>query len=398
MSLERLLLQDFRNFRDGEFHLPPEGVALVGANAQGKSNFLEAIHYLEMLRSFRGSQDGRLIRFGAPLFRLEGDVRAAAREAPDDGTLAPAPVSLAVGFQREGGAKRVRVDGTQPPRLADALGHLGSVVFTPDDVRLVSGGPQERRRFLDIALSLNVPGYLEALQRYRQILTRRNAVLRAQEPRESIRAWNPLLAREGAALIQARDTWVREMAGPFSEMVARVSANEAGLMAYRPGVPGMAASVETPLAEPEAAFLEALEAGEVRERRQGITLAGPHRDDLQLMMIPGGAGGAALEAHDTRDLREYGSGGQRRTAALALRLVEARTVAHFRSRTPLLLLDDVFAELDEARALRVLELLQEMPPGQVILTAPRDGEVRLHRGGMALWRIDGGVIETGGDG
>jgi DNA replication and repair protein RecF len=390
VSLERLFLQDFRNFRDGEFHLPPEGVALVGANAQGKSNFLEAIQYLEMLRSFRGSQDARLIRFGAPLFRLEGDVRSGSL-----GHGTSEPIRLSIGFQREGGAKRVRVDGTPPKRLADALGHLGSVVFTPDDIRLVSGGPQERRRFLDIMLSLNVPGYLEALQRYRQILTRRNAALRGQESRESVRAWNPLLAREGGKILQARDTWVREVAAPFSDIVARVSASEAGMIGYRPGVPGMMASTDIPLENPEVTFLEALEGGEVRERRQGITLAGPHRDDLQLVMVPGGTG---VEAHDSRDLREYGSGGQRRTAALALRLVEARTVELFRKRTPMLLLDDVFAELDEARALRVLELLQSMPPGQVILTAPRDAEVRLHRGGMALWRIDGGTIETGGDG
>ncbi len=381
MSLERLLLKDFRNFEEVELHVPPAGIALVGANAQGKTNFLEAIHYLEMLRSFRGSQDGQLIRFGAPFFRIEGTL------APP--TPAEPPVRLAVAFQRGAEGKRVRLNGAPPPRLGEALGHLGSVVFTPDDMRLIAGGPQERRRFLDVTLSLNIPGYLGLLQRYRQVLTRRNAALRAQQPLDAVRAWNPLLAEAGGAILTHRERWVRQMAPLFAELVEQVSTHESGCMTYRPGVPGLAAvGGESETFGPEVAFLEALKVGETRDRQRGVTLVGPHRDDLHLTMATG-AGASA------RDLRDYGSGGQRRTAALALRLLEARTVERFRNRQPVLLLDDVFAELDEARSRRILELLEAMPVAQVILTAPRDADVRLHRGGMALWRIEDGVIQTG---
>lgn len=390
MSLTRLYLRDFRNFQEVDLIFPPEGVALVGSNAQGKTNLLEAIHYLEMLRSFRGSQDSQLIRFGASFFRLEGHLAS--------------EMTMSVAFQRGGEGKRVRVNGSPPPRLGDALGHVGSVVFTPDDVRLISGGPQERRRFLDITLSLNVPGYLATLQRYRQVLTRRNAALRAQQPREGVRAWNPLLAEAGGAILRHRDHWIRTMAPVFAEIVEQVSAHESGIMTYRPGVTGLRGSPDKALPDPEAALLDALTAGESRERQRGVTLTGPHRDDLHLAMVrpltqgeeraPDGEGEASRMA---RDLRDYGSGGQRRTAALALRVVEARTVETFRQRKPLLLLDDVFAELDEARSARILELFERMALGQVILTAPRDAEVRLRRGEMALWRIRHGTIQTGGD-
>jgi DNA replication and repair protein RecF len=384
--------------------VPAAGVALVGANAQGKTNFLEAIHFLEMLRSFRGSPDSQLIRFGAPFFRIEGDLAPRAAPAPD----APAepPLKVAVAFQRGAAeGKRVRLNGAAPVRLGDALGHLGSVVFTPDDMRLISGGPQERRRFLDVVLSLNVPGYLASLQRYRQVLTRRNAALRAQQPMGAVRAWNPLLAEAGGALLAHRSAWVQTMAATFAERVEQVSAHESGCMLYRPGVPGLgpvgaseSASAAPPPAAPTPpapaltavvvatdALREALEAGEARDRQRGVTLAGPHRDDLQLTMLRGAEAPA-------RDLRDYGSGGQRRTAALALRLVEARTVERFRQRPPLLLLDDVFAELDEDRSRRILALLEQTAAGQVILTAPRDADVHFRRGGMALWRIEGGQI------
>src|SRR5690606_22234481 len=153
-----------------DLEIPREGLALVGDNAQGKSSFLEAIYYLETFRSFRGARDEQLLAFGEGVFRVAGTVL---RE--DEGGSAPVDHEVTAAFAKEGKRKKVTVDGTEPDRLGDAIGSLGAVIFSPSDIELVGGGPDERRRFLDIVLSLNEPGYLGALQEYRQGLARRNA-------------------------------------------------------------------------------------------------------------------------------------------------------------------------------------------------------------------------------
>ncbi|TVP42441.1 MAG: DNA replication and repair protein RecF [Gemmatimonadales bacterium] len=416
MTLHRLRLQGFRNLEDATLELPAEGVALVGANAQGKSNFLEAIHYLEIFRSCRGTRDTRLIRFGEDFFRLEARIGPGASSVPEPGGDAPRSRSVAAAVQRAGPIKKVTVDGEEPPRIGDALGEMGSVLFTPDDVRLVADGPQERRRFLDIVLSVNAPGYLEALQRYRQVLAQRNAALRDRAPRATVEAWDPLLAGAGARVLRMRAAWVRAGAPTFRSVVEEVSGGERGVLAYQPGVPGgpgapgnpgtpgsgafpavqpdehEAASIDAPWGD---WFAGALREGLEADRRRGTTLIGPHRDEFTMGLEPDGEDPAPKGG---RDLREYGSGGQKRTAALALRILEAETVLRRRGRPALLLLDDVFAELDADRSERVLGLLDRTAAGQVVLTAPKDADVRFRHDRLPRWRISGGRIETGGEG
>tara|TARA_B100002052_G_C15731797_1_gene529028 strand:- start:411 stop:872 length:462 start_codon:yes stop_codon:yes gene_type:complete len=153
-------------------------------------------------------------------------------------------------------------------------------------------------------------------------------------------------------------------------------------MSYRPNV-----SLESG-ADIEASresFREALEGSRDREARRGITLVGPHRDDLRLQVCGEG---------DDLDFRDYGSGGQRRTAALALRLVEAMTIRESRSQRPMILLDDVFAELDAGRSERILELMEAEDTGQVVLTAPKDADVRVRRDALPRWKIEAGEITT----
>src|SRR5690348_1029783 len=165
--LHRLSIRAFRNLARVDLTPAAEGMAVIGENGQGKSNLLEAIYYLQILRSFRGARDRELVGFGAPGFHLSADVHGArARE-------------VAVGFERTGGRKRVLLDGGEPERLTDALGAFPAVIFSPQDAVLVSGAPSARRRYLDILLSLTSPSYLPALQRYRAALVRRNAAMRA---------------------------------------------------------------------------------------------------------------------------------------------------------------------------------------------------------------------------
>ncbi|HET7462672.1 MAG TPA: DNA replication/repair protein RecF [Longimicrobium sp.] len=372
MYLSRLHLRNWRNFGEQVVELPPEGVAIIGDNGQGKTNLLEAVYYLEIFRSFRGAPDEQLVRFGEEVFRIEGTLSA---PGGADRTLAAA-------FERRRRKKKVVVNGAEPERLGDALGLVGAVIFSPVDVELVAGGPGERRRFLDIVLSLAEPGYLGALQRYRQALFQRNTLLRQGASRALVQAFDDTLIASGSRVIGARARWVARREASFAAQYARVAGGQPGFIAFAPSVD---LPEPTPPAEDVArAFRDQLERVAEREQARGMTLAGPHRDDLRFTTQQ--ADGQPL------DLRTYGSGGQQRTAAIALRMVEAETIRETRGRESVILLDDVFAELDPGRSRRIIEWIDEAEGGQVILTSPKETDVVIHGGRLPRWTIRDGLV------
>ena len=165
MRLSGLAIRHFRNLGSQDLELPSEGVALIGDNAQGKSNFLEAIYYLETFRSFRGARDEQLVAFHEGVFRVAGTLQAIDTDRS---------MEVAAAFEKKGKRKKVSVDGAEPDRMGDALGRLAAVIFSPADVELVSGGPGERRPFLHILLSLRQPGYPPALPAVRRPLSPRS--------------------------------------------------------------------------------------------------------------------------------------------------------------------------------------------------------------------------------
>lgn len=376
MYLSRLHLRNYRNFADQAVELPPQGVAIIGDNGQGKTNFLEAIYYLEIFRSFRGAPDDQLVRFGEEVFRVEGTLRD---EEGHERTLAAA-------FERRRRKKKVTANGAEPERLSDALGGVGAVIFSPSDVEIVSGGPGERRRFLDIVLSLAEPGYLVALQRFRQALFQRNTLLRQSAAPGLVAAWNPGLVAAGSRVVAARARWVAARAEGFATHYLHVSGGQSGAIGFEPSVDGWE---EGTMPEPETVaehFREALDRVADREQRRGMTLVGPHRDDLRFTVQS--PTGAAL------DLRTYGSGGQQRTAAIAARMVEAETIRETRGRESVILLDDVFAELDPGRSQRIVEWIDREKGGQVILTSPKPSDFQFHGSTLPRWTIRGGVVSA----
>jgi DNA replication and repair protein RecF len=377
VPLKRLRIAGFRNLGDQELEFPAEGVAIVGRNAQGKSNLLEAIYYLETLRSFRGAREDQLVGFGRDVFRIEGVL-----EGDPQGVT-----SVAAAFQRRGREKKVTVDGAEVERLAQGIGHLSAVLFSPLDTGLVSEGPAERRRYLDIVLSLNRPGYLEALQRYRKILAQRNAALKERAEPGVVRVWDEPLSRLGGEVMEARASWCADWVERFGDYYARVSGNVRALLRYQPAV---GSSVERPdgesIGDPgvwRGALAEGLTRSWDRDARLGTTSVGPHRDDMVLSLD---------SDRGDLDLRDFGSGGQRRTAALALRLVEADTIRAARGKEPLVLMDDAFAELDADRSQRILELMESEEKGQVIVTAPKEADIRFRSGQLERWTIESGAI------
>ncbi|MEN8376420.1 MAG: DNA replication and repair protein RecF [Gemmatimonadota bacterium] len=369
-----LRLRDFRNFAAADLAMPEQGVALVGDNGSGKTNLVEGIYYLEAFRSFRGAPDEQLARFGEAGFFVSGAFAVGDRT-----------VEVTAGYLREGRRKRVRVDGVEPERLGDALGEVGVVVFSPSDIDLVAGSPAERRRFLDVLLSLNEPGYVDALQRYKHALRQRNALLRSGAGSDR-HPWDEALVRWGVPVLEARRRWSAEYAAPFEEYCRAVGDGHGMSLRYKSSLgaaePGaLDAEEEGPsLAD---SFRHGLERRRHREEELGTTLVGPHRDDLTLRLVQ-------REGADV-DLRDYGSGGQRRTAAVALRLVEADTIRARREREPLVLLDDIFAELDAGRSRRLMALLGERGAGQLLVTAPKEVDLGVDVA-LERWTIRAGAI------
>jgi DNA replication and repair protein RecF len=367
-------LRSFRNFDEETVELPERGAALIGDNGQGKTNLLEAIYYLEIFRSFRGARDEQLITFGGEHFRVEGQLSGGGEE-----------VEVAAAYALEGRRKKVTVSGREPDRVGEAIGQVGAIVFTASDVEIVAGGPGARRRFLDITLSLVEPGYLVALQRYRQVLSQRNGLLRDGAGPQELSAWNQGLVEEGSAIIEARARWVATRQASFSRYYEAVSGGQEAGLEYTPSVAEPGGGEDgVPTRELWAdAFVHQLQGLGERERRRGLTLAGPHRDDLRFWVA----------GSDERvQLRTYGSAGQQRTAAVALRMAEAETLSASRGRRPIIMLDDVFAELDPPRSERVVELLSAEEWGQVLVTSPKPSEYALMGDSLAQYRIAGGKV------
>ncbi|MGI9077367.1 MAG: DNA replication/repair protein RecF [Gemmatimonadaceae bacterium] len=368
-ELRQLRARNFRNLASVDANISPGGMALVGDNAQGKTNFLEAVYYLQLLRSFRGDRDQELVRFGTSGFHLSGVIAGTG------------PGEISVGFERPAngkvsGRKRARLNGAEPLRLSDALGILPSVIFSPRDAVIITGGPGERRRFLDVMLALASRPYLIALQRYRAALANRNAAIRSTKPDEgddSVAVWEPALAESGAVLWDARQKWVASQSGRFAELSGAIGERGEAALAYRPRA--------HPQTSPEldVTLREWLERKRALDIRRGFTHIGPHRDELAILL-------------DGRDLQGYASAGQQRTGAIALRLLEAETLRAATGMDPIVLLDDPFAELDARRSRRILDLLNSAGHGQTLLAVPRPSDIPGGFTRLERWRITDGVL------
>lgn len=307
---------------------------LVGHNAQGKTNVLESIHVCCAGRSHRTTKDRELITF------LKDDAYIDARCMRRDGEH-----RIEIGLSTTN-KKAVRINGTPAKRLGELMGHMNAVMFSPEDLSLVKDGPSWRRRFIDMALSQMSQVYFYDLQRYLAALQQRNTLLKdiAQKGKisDTLPVWDQQLAGYGAKLIVKRKAFVASLKDLCLDIHGRLSGGKEELkLSYQPMVKG----------ESEAEINEALITYFERNRdydiRRGITQGGPHRDDVKLIL-------------GDQDVRSFGSQGQQRTCALSIKLAEVSIMREMTNESPLLLLDDVFSELDGSRRKWLLEYIGEV--------------------------------------
>ncbi|HET6698815.1 MAG TPA: DNA replication/repair protein RecF [Nocardioidaceae bacterium] len=365
MHVAHLSLHDFRSYADVDVTLDPGVTAFVGRNGQGKTNVVEAVDYLARLSSHRVSSDAPLVRFGADQAVVRAAVVRDERQALLEVEISP------------GRSNRARVNKSPLPRARELLGIVRTVLFSPEDLALVKGDPSERRRFLDDLLVQRAPRYAGVRSDYDRVLKQRNSLLktaragsyqrsgRAEAALGTLGVWDSHLARTGAELLAARLALVEELrplVGKSYEAVARGASRDDAAMSYKPSLelPGGTPDEGTPDRNDLAQVLLA----EVERRRdeeveRGISLVGPHRDDVTLMLGP-------------LPVKGYASHGESWSFALALRLA-SYDLLRAAGDDPILILDDVFAELDTERRSRLAELVAGAE--QVLVTAAVSADV-----------------------
>ncbi|MEZ0326090.1 MAG: DNA replication/repair protein RecF [Fimbriimonas sp.] len=334
ISVSSVSLDGFRNYRRLDLDLSSRFNVLSGRNGQGKTNFLEALYLLATTRLLRGQRDIEAI--------LEGMDRAVVTAELD-----PSATRISVIIEK-GARKKALLNNLGLPRASDLLGRLPCVSVSSADMEIVRGEPSERRLFLDLELSSLFPSYLRHLSHYKRALEQRNALLKDsrefQRPAAMFEPWEEQLAEHGVAMRESRQDFVTRLAPRMSRLHAQMGGGEHVGALY----------VARDEATDRATMLEMLASSRQQEIARGSTIIGPHRDDVQIDI-------------SERDGRLYGSQGQQRTAVIALKLATLEVSRQELGIPPLLLLDDIFSDLDESRRALLVDVVLENA-GQVVLT------------------------------
>jgi DNA replication and repair protein RecF len=361
LRIHTLRLTNFRNFDDLSVEFSDRRNVILGANAEGKTNILDAVHMLGVGRSHLERRDSNLVRFGEEYYRIEGVFDHIGVKT-----------TIEVAYNADG--KRIRLNGKEA-RGPDLIGLAAVVITSPDDIDIIKGAPQLRRRFLDIAISQTSRRYLTSLQQYVRALAQRNVLLRdardrGEKPNTGV--WDRALVESGARVVAYR-LWFLELLTPRVEANFALISGGGNTLAlpYEP----RAYRINDVLPDDEGAgaehiapvFMEALEKSRDNEIARGYTLVGPHVDDFRFLV-------------DGRDIRQFGSEGEQRTSVLSLRCAEAAAMEEKLGKAPIVLLDDVFAELDDARGAALISLISGFD--QIILTSSRQSPLvgeKVHR-------------------
>lgn len=358
MHLAHLRLRDFRNYARLDVDFAPGFHVLLGDNAQGKTNILEAIYLMATLRSFRGVGGAQMIRHGAKGYFVSGNVVG----------LGDHEIKM-YWSARE---RKLTLDGQPVKKLADYFGALRTVVFCTEDLQLVKGTARSRRRFLDLLLAQTQPGYLPLLQRYMRCVRARNALLKQRMADEvALESFSAELVKLGNEIIHARRELIPKFS-PLARLAYRRISNDAEELRieYQPSV--------------KKDFAVELAQSRAREGSFRATLVGPHRDDLDLLQ-------------NEKSAAQFGSEGQKRTLAIALKMAQAEFLGGIHGSPPVLLIDDVMGELDAKRRSGFLPLLEQArrSSGQVFMTCTEVNWPSELGRDLQRWEVRSGAVKRG---
>lgn len=355
MHLAHLRLRDFRNYQRLDADFSPGFHLLLGDNAQGKTNILEAIYLMATLRSFRGVGGAQMIRHGQKGYFVGGKVVGTAERE--------------IKMFWSSRERNLTLNHRPVKKLGDYLGTLRTVVFCTEDLQLVKGTGRARRRFLDLLLAQTQPGYLALLQRYLQVVRSRNALLKQHAPDVMLLdSYSEQLVKLGDEIIRHRRELIPKLS-PLARLAYRRISHDAEdlRIVYEPNV--------------RSDFAVELAQVRDRERRFRATLLGPHRDDLQLLL-------------NEKSAAQFGSEGQKRTLAIALKMAQAEYLTGIHGSAPVLLIDDVMGELDVKRRSGLLPLLERAreTSGQVFMTCTEENWPRELGRDLQRWEVKAGTL------
>ena len=356
MHLAHLRLRDFRNYARLDADFSPGFHLLLGDNAQGKTNILEAVYLMATLRSFRGVGGAQMIRHGAKGYFVGGNV------------VGQGDREIKIYWSAR--ERKLALDNQPVKKLADYFGALRTVVFCTEDLELVKGSARSRRRFIDLLLAQTQPGYLALLQRYMHSVRARNALLKARVTDEAaLESFSVELVKLGNDLIRARRELVPKFS-PLARLAYRRISNDAEELRieYQPSV--------------KNDFAVELAASRAREKTFRATLVGPHRDDLLLLQ-------------NGKSAAQFGSEGQKRTLAIALKMAQAEFLTGIHGSPPVLLIDDVMGELDVKRRSGLLPLLTRSreASGQVFMTCTDENWPSELGKELQRWTVRTGTVQ-----
>lgn len=356
MHLAHLRLRDFRNYPRLDVDFAPGFHLLLGDNAQGKTNILEAVYLMATLRSFRGVGSSQMVRHGQKGYFVGGKVVGQGEHE--------------IKMYWSAAERSLSLDARPVRKLTDYLGVLRTVVFCTEDLQLIKGTARSRRRFIDLLLSQTHPTYLPLLQRYAQALRSRNALLKRPVVDEAaLESFTRELVSVGEEIIRYRRALVPKFS-PLARLAYRRISHEAEelRMEYQPSV--------------KQDFAVELAQSRRREQSYRATLVGPHRDEVQLLI-------------NDRSAAQFGSEGQKRTVVVALKMAQAEYLTGIHGSPPILLIDDIMGELDVKRRSGLLPLLERshQARGQVFMTATEENWPSELSRELQRWQVDHGSLK-----
>ena len=361
MYFKEVELINFRNYENQRIDFHKKVNIILGENAQGKTNLLEALYIMSLGKSFRTSRDNEMIRFGSGLARVKTISEKDGEE-----------LTVEIGLIKN--KKSLKIDGVKKKKISELLENVYVVIFSPDDLRIVKDEPEKRRKFIDRELCQLKPVYYDELSRYKRALGQRNVLLKEENPADSLLdIWDEELAEYGARIILRRGSFIDKLKIISRRIHSDLTEGKEELgLYYESDLPR-----EDGYERQKLKFQRILREGRERDRLRRTTLRGPHRDDLSIKI-------------GEKDVRIYGSQGQQRTSALSLKLAELMLIEEETGEKPVLLLDDVLSELDRTRQRQLMTSFGDI---QIFITATElSGEVASQLGDYALFSVEDGAV------